>query len=230
VPVDAQSVVAAVHTLKVQAKAGNVTWFHRRERDNPIFFWEQRVRCYHCGRDHFLPALGGQRHGVAGMHHRCCHGGTCVLHREHALPDAMLDLFAYRTGLSSSSCVMNDHFRLCAWALPRGTHQHADAGGGMRVTGVRYALMTNVRERGAARTFLEDPARRRVHEGAFDVGGAREQLAWAPAATGAGASSSSSSSATATWPRPRPRPPPRAATRRPCTVPGASSAPAGAWR
>ena len=27
------------------ASEGNCTWFHPRERDHPIHFWEQRARC-----------------------------------------------------------------------------------------------------------------------------------------------------------------------------------------
>eukprot|EP00966_Prymnesium_polylepis_P257837 5956352-Prymnesium_polylepis.1 len=94
------------------------------------------------------------------MHLRCCQHGASVLHHEHAVPDAIVDLIAYRTGVSSSSCALNDERRLCAQALPRGTHRIADRGGGARVTGITYALVSNVLERCAARTFLDDPARR----------------------------------------------------------------------
>ena len=150
-PTPLQVSSADVLALRRQASEGNVTWFHPNERKHPIFFWEQRVRCYFCGCDHFVGST---------LHLRCCRRGELVLQREHSLPDAMLDLFAYHNGCSTSSREMNSMRRLCAHALPRGTHWHADRGGGMNVTGITYTILNNIMERGAARIFLDDPATR----------------------------------------------------------------------
>ena len=159
VPYDANQIHASIRMVRNQAQRGNVTWFHPRERRNPIYFWEQRVRCYHCGCDHYVPAQHGAN-GQAGMQRRCCQDGASIFHRDHAMPDAILDQIAYGVGCSSCSLALNNEVRLCAPALPRGTHRLADEGGGLKVSGVTFAVVQNVAERGAARMFLEDGAAR----------------------------------------------------------------------
>ena len=139
----------AVRTLRSFAKAHNTTWFTQLERDNPIHFWEQRLRCNFCGRDHFVVATS--------MHLRCCHAGACVLHRDHALSDIHIDLIARDNGCSSASRALNMQRRLVAQALAAGEHWTPDQGGGLKITGLPYALVRNVRERSAARAYLEDP-------------------------------------------------------------------------
>ena len=142
------------------ASEGNCTWFHPRERDHPIHFWEQRVRCYGCGRDVLLPALNGYANRGAAMIHRCCKDHDCVLSGDHSLPDAILDEIAYGCGVSSSSRVLNTNRQLAAAALPQGTHRIADRGGGCKISGVTFTVIGNVRERSAARHYLEDPNQR----------------------------------------------------------------------
>lgn len=126
---------ADIKSMKKLASSGNVTWFHPRERDHPIHFWEQRIRCYDCGRDHFLPAFKGHSKGVAGMAFRCCHHADCLLSRAHSLPDAVLDVVSHRTGCSSSSRMDNAERQLAAMALPKNGHWNPDRGGGMKING-----------------------------------------------------------------------------------------------
>ena len=159
IPYD-DSMRQTVRRMQSLASSGNVTWFTAQEKDNPIHFWEQWVRCYHCGRDHFLPALSAMHASVGGMHIRCCKEGECVLDKDHSLPDSLLNVIAYGTGCSSASRSMNEVRRLCAQALPMGTQRHVEAGGGARITGIPYAVVTNIKERCAARMFLEDPTGR----------------------------------------------------------------------
>ena len=151
----------SMQTVNVMASSGNVTWFTNKEKENPIHFWEQWVRCYHCGRDHFLPGLKAMHDSIAGMHLRCCKAGENVFDRKsHSLPDGALNMIGYGTGISSSSRAINEVRRLCAQALPSGTHRLVEAGGGAKITGVPYAVIPNVTERCAARMFLDDPSTR----------------------------------------------------------------------
>ena len=156
-PIRASSVRSAVATLRQQAHAGNVTWFHPCERDHPLCFWEQRVRCYFCGCDHFVLARGALHGGNAGMHLRCCRDGECMLHADHAWPKLLLQHATSGTGMHSVARLLNEEARLCAMALPAGTHRLPERGGGVRITGITYALMRNVNELSSARSFYHDP-------------------------------------------------------------------------
>eukprot|EP00966_Prymnesium_polylepis_P058874 1364616-Prymnesium_polylepis.1 len=79
VPLAAADVHSSVAYLQRQAREGNVTWFCEQERDNPIFFFEQDLRCYWCGCTHYVVgAFGGSLHRRTGnMHDLCCRGGEC---------------------------------------------------------------------------------------------------------------------------------------------------------
>jgi hypothetical protein len=66
-PIPWPQVSEAVSSTADKATAGNVTWFHPIERANPIHFWEQRLRCFYCGRDHFVTAQHPTHDHVASM-------------------------------------------------------------------------------------------------------------------------------------------------------------------
>ena len=57
-------------------KTQSLTCWHKSEVRHPIFFFEQRVRCIHCGAEQFRTT-----NALA-----CCRGGKLLL--EARLPDA----------------------------------------------------------------------------------------------------------------------------------------------
>ena len=79
---------------------------------HPINFWEQTVRCFHCGRDRF--------HVQASC---SCHGGR-VMH-DSCLPPELLRL-AENESLSKASRPLKEMTCFCTMALQKGTHRCAD--------------------------------------------------------------------------------------------------------
>ena len=83
-----------------------------RMQGHPINFWEQTVRCFHCGRDRF--------HVQASC---SCHGGR-VMH-DSCLPPELLRL-AENESLSKASRPLKEMTCFCTMALQKGTHRCAD--------------------------------------------------------------------------------------------------------
>ena len=87
---------------------GNVTTFTTTEAANPINFYEQARRCYHCGRQLFT------------IFTSCtCHDGELI--HDDILPTAALELLTREGGISKESRALNELVRMCSLALPKGT-------------------------------------------------------------------------------------------------------------
>ena len=85
---------------------GNVTTFTTTEAANPINFYEQARRCYHCGRQLFT------------IFTSCtCHDGELI--HDDILPTAALELLTREGGISKESRALNELVRMCSLALPK---------------------------------------------------------------------------------------------------------------
>ena len=93
-------------------KAQTLTAWHVSEVRHPIFFYEQRVRCTHCGAERFCTT-----NALA-----CCRGGKLLL--QARLPDVLLNMMtgtrtaeapisrqAVAQGVSKCSRMLNNKFR-----------------------------------------------------------------------------------------------------------------------
>ena len=158
---------------------GNVTTFTTTEAANPINFYEQARRCYHCGRQLFT------------IFTSCtCHDGELI--HDDILPTAALELLTREGGISKESRALNELVRMCSLALPKGTVRYAQHtasssksrrsrsravsaeltcalplacrmdhvnGGNLRITGIPYRLVDHLNEGHNVRSFLYDPMR-----------------------------------------------------------------------
>ena len=100
--------LAAYHELG----RGNVTTFTPAEAAHPLNFFEQSVRCKHCGCDRLRPSRASL----------CCQGGSLLLGGE-PMHEALIDLLGDGDGLSQTSRSLNDLFRFAQQGLPAGTHR-----------------------------------------------------------------------------------------------------------
>jgi len=136
----------ALAKLRVLAMQ-NGTTFCTAEAANPLHFFEQAVRCYHCGRQRFVTSRACT-----------CEGGWRV--HDDILPNDMLDVLTTRGGLSKASLAANELVRMCSLALPRGaTRENHPNGGHLRITGVPFRIVDHLLEGSNARTFMHDPQR-----------------------------------------------------------------------
>ena len=110
---------------------GNVTVFSPSEAKHPINFFEQSVRCKHCGCDRLRPTRATL----------CCQGGSLLLGGE-PMPEALIDLLGEGDGVSQSSRSLNNLFRFAQQGLPKGTHRLNLAGGHLKVLILTLTLTT----------------------------------------------------------------------------------------
>jgi len=126
----------------------NATCFNNLEAAHPINFFEQRDVCMNCGAERFTvtnPSI-------------CCQNGSLVLDRQ--LPNELLSLISEAPGFSKQSRAGNDLFRFAQMALPKGTHRFPDSYQHLKVTGMPFAIISNINERSSTRSFLDDPNER----------------------------------------------------------------------
>lgn len=86
-------------------RLGNVTSFTPNELKHPINFFEQSVRCRHCGTDRFVPSSDGL----------CCAKGRLVLGGK-PFPKPLSKLMDEGAGISSTSRQLNNLYRFAQQA------------------------------------------------------------------------------------------------------------------
>ena len=126
----------------------NATCFHALEQAHPINFFEQRDVCTHCGCERLVTM--NSKH--------CCQHGSLLMERD--FPEELLRLISIAPGLSKQSRAANDLFRFAQMALPKGTHRIPDSYQHLKVTGIPFAVLSNLNERSSTRAFLDDPSER----------------------------------------------------------------------
>ena len=126
----------------------NATCFHALEQAHPINFFEQRDVCTHCGCERVVTM--NSKH--------CCQHGSLLMERD--FPEELLRLISIAPGLSKQSRAANDLFRFAQMALPKGTHRIPDSYQHLKVTGIPFAVLSNLNERSSTRAFLDDPSER----------------------------------------------------------------------
>jgi hypothetical protein len=114
----AEAFGAEADTYQRLVKAQTLTCWHKSEVRHPVFFFEQRVRCGHCGAERFRTT-----NALA-----CCRGGKLML--QARLPDKLVDLMtgtdaewisaqARAQGISKCSRALNNKFRFAQMRLPK---------------------------------------------------------------------------------------------------------------
>ena len=136
---------------------GNVTTFTPAEAAHPLNFFEQSLRCKHCGCDRLRPSRASL----------CCQGGSLLLGGE-PMHEALIDLLGEGDGLSQTSRSLNDLFRFAQQGLPQGSHRLNLAGGHLKVTGVPFSILSNTNASTSTRSFLDDPADRELRASRVD--------------------------------------------------------------
>jgi hypothetical protein len=158
-PIDLSFTKAELAEYYQLGRTGNVTSFTKAEGKSPINFFEQRVRCCHCGSDRFVTSSNGI----------CCAKGRLILGGK-AFPEPLADLMSTGNGISACSRALNDRFRFAQMGLPKGTHRHHEAGGHFKVTGIPYAIIDTIANTNSStRSFLDDPEDRLFHVGRVDL-------------------------------------------------------------
>uniref|UniRef100_A0A7S2CJ29 Uncharacterized protein n=1 Tax=Haptolina brevifila TaxID=156173 RepID=A0A7S2CJ29_9EUKA len=154
-----------LRTYQELLQAQSITCWHASEVRHPIHFFEQRVRCQHCGAERFRTT-----NKLA-----CCRGGQLLL--DARLPDGLLDLMtgtrtaaapisaqACAQGISKCSRALNNKFRFAQMRLPKvhGKSQRPtpDSYQHLRITGIPYAQIENLHVMSSTRSFLDDPCER----------------------------------------------------------------------
>jgi hypothetical protein len=145
--------LAAYHELG----RGNVTTFTPAEAAHPLNFFEQSLRCKHCGCDRLRPSRASL----------CCQDGSLLLGGE-PMHEALIELLGDGDGLSQTSRSLNDLFRFAQQGLPEGTHRLNLAGGHLKVTGVPFSIINNTNANTSTRSFLDDPADRELRASRID--------------------------------------------------------------
>ena len=143
----------------------SITCWHASEVRHPVHFFEQRVRCRHCGRERFRTT-----NKLA-----CCRGGQLLL--DARLPNELLNMMtgsrtadapisaqACKQGISKCSRALNNKFRFAQMRLPKvhGKPQKPtpDSFQHLRITGIPYAQIENLHVMSSTRSFLDDPCER----------------------------------------------------------------------
>jgi hypothetical protein len=158
-PIDLSFTKAELAEYYRLGRTGNVTCFTKAEGSSPINFFEQRVRCCHCGSDRFVTSSNGI----------CCAKGRLILGGK-AFPEPLADLMSTGNGISVCSRALNDRFRFAQMGLPKGTHRHHEAGGHFKVTGIPYAIIDTIANTNSStRSFFDDPEDRLFHVGRVDL-------------------------------------------------------------
>jgi len=139
------------------ARRGNVTAFTRGEATHPVNFFEQAVRCKHCGCDRLRPTRA----------RLCCDDGDLVLDGP-PMGDELIELLSEGAGVSQTSRTLNDLFRFAQQGLPKGTHRLNLAGGHLKVTGVPFSIIDGINANTSTRSFLDDPAERELRANRVD--------------------------------------------------------------
>ena len=134
-----------------------MTTFTPAEAAHPLNFFEQSVRCKHCGCDRLRPSRASL----------CCQGGSLLLGGE-PMHEELIDLLGEGDGLSQTSRSLNDLFRFAQQGLPSGTHRLNLAGGHLKVTGVPFSIISNINAKTSTRSFLDDPADRELRANRTD--------------------------------------------------------------
>jgi hypothetical protein len=161
----AEAFAAEADMYRRLVKAQTLTCWHKSEVRNPVFFFEQRVRCGHCGKERFRTT-----NPLA-----CCRGGKLLL--QARLPEALVNLMtgtsadaapissqARAQGVSKCSRALNNKFRFAQMRLPKVHSERqaptADSYQHLRITGVPYAQIENMHVASSTRSFLDDPCER----------------------------------------------------------------------
>ena len=134
-----------------------MTIFTPAEASHPLNFFEQSVRCKHCGCDRLRPSRA----------RLCCKDGSLLLGGEPN-HEALIELLSEGDGVSQTSRSLNDLFRFAQQGLPKGTHRLNLAGGHLKVTGVPFAVIDNFNANTSTRSFYDDPAYRELRANRVD--------------------------------------------------------------